>query len=57
MSFAVRRHRQAGCSSGALRLPLVIVTYHLSYGIGSLIGWWDVLRHGVGRARFGVLSR
>ena len=40
-----------------LRLPAVIAAYHLGYGIGTLVGWWDVLRHGHGRARFAKLTR
>jgi succinoglycan biosynthesis protein ExoA len=39
------------------RVPDVIVAYHFGYGIGSLIGWWDALRGGVGRERFGRLTR
>ncbi len=41
----------------ALRLPPVIAAYHLGYGIGSLVGWWDVLRGLPGRARFTRLTR
>jgi succinoglycan biosynthesis protein ExoA len=41
----------------ALRIPLVIVAYHLGYGIGSLAGGWDVLRGVPGRARFTRLTR
>ncbi|HET7795014.1 MAG TPA: glycosyltransferase family 2 protein, partial [Rhizobacter sp.] len=40
-----------------LRVPAVIAAYHLGYGIGSLIGWWDALRGGPGRARFARLTR
>jgi succinoglycan biosynthesis protein ExoA len=49
----------AGASWSLLpRLPLVIAAYHFGYGIGSLIGWWDVLRGvSVGRARLGSLTR
>lgn len=39
------------------RIPAVIAAYHLGYGIGSLVGGWDALRHGHGRARFGTLTR
>jgi glycosyltransferase involved in cell wall biosynthesis len=39
------------------RVPAVIAAYHLGYGIGSIIGWWDVLRHGRGRERFASLTR
>ncbi|MBX3622296.1 MAG: glycosyltransferase family 2 protein [Rhizobacter sp.] len=40
-----------------LRIPVVIVAYHLGYGVGSLAGWWDVLRGVPGRARFARLTR
>jgi succinoglycan biosynthesis protein ExoA len=40
-----------------LRIPAVIAAYHFGYGIGSIIGWWDVLRHGSGRPRFAKLTR
>ena len=40
-----------------LRVPVVIVAYHFGYGIGSLLGWWDALRHGRGRERFETLTR
>jgi len=39
-------------------LPLVIGAYHFGYGIGSLLGWADVLRGAAtGRARFAGLTR
>jgi len=56
MTMAVRRGQVLGPSILA-RIPAVIVTYHLSYGVGSLIGWWDVLWHRNGRARFATLTR
>jgi len=40
-----------------LRIPAVIAAYHVGYGTGSIIGWWDVLRHGSGRERFATLTR
>ncbi|MFO1250103.1 MAG: glycosyltransferase family 2 protein [Inhella sp.] len=41
-----------------LRAPLVIPTYHLAYGLGSLLGWADVLRGApAGRSRFARLTR
>lgn len=40
-----------------LRIPAVIAAYHFGYGIGSVIGWWDALRHGSGRERFAKLTR
>lgn len=40
-----------------LRIPAVIAAYHVGYGIGSVIGWWDALRHGSGRERFAKLTR
>jgi len=39
------------------RVPAVIAAYHFGYGIGSIIGWWDVVRHGEGRERFSTLTR
>lgn len=40
------------------RLPCVIAAYHFGYGIGSLAGWFDVMRGAqAGRARFGRLTR
>ncbi|MET0334221.1 MAG: glycosyltransferase family 2 protein, partial [Rhizobacter sp.] len=39
------------------RLPAVIVAYHVGYGIGSIVGWWDVLRGVTGRQRFARLTR
>jgi succinoglycan biosynthesis protein ExoA len=41
----------------AVRVPLAIAAYHLSYGAGSLLGAWDAWRHGRGRERFAVLTR
>ena len=40
-----------------LRIPAVIAAYHVGYGTGSIIGWWDVLRHGSGRERFATITR
>jgi glycosyltransferase involved in cell wall biosynthesis len=40
-----------------MRVPAVIGAYHVAYGIGSLFGWWDALRHGRGRERFAALTR
>ena len=40
------------------RLPAVIGAYHFAYGIGSLLGWADVLAGASsGRARFARLTR
>lgn len=40
------------------RLPLVIAAYHLGYGLGSLLGWFDVLRgRRQGRAGLSRLTR
>jgi hypothetical protein len=39
------------------RLPFVIGAYHLGYGIGSLVGWWDAALHHRGRPRFSALTR
>lgn len=40
-----------------LRLPLVIVTYHAGYGLGTLCGWFDVLRGRSPSPAFGTLTR
>jgi len=40
------------------RLPLVIAAYHTAYGLGSLMGWFDVSRGAVaGRGRFARITR
>ena len=49
--------QQGSPVSVVLRIPAVIAAYHLGYGIGSLAGWWDVLRGVSGRARFATLTR
>ncbi len=41
----------------ALRVPAVIATYHVAYGIGTIVGAFDVLRGRPGRERFAKLSR
>ena len=41
----------------AVRLPAVIAAYHVAYGIGTLIGAFDVLLGRRGRERFARLSR
>ena len=41
----------------ALRLPAVIAAYHVAYGIGTIVGAFDVLRGRSGRERFARLSR
>ena len=41
----------------ALRVPAVIATYHVAYGIGTILGAFDVLRGRPGRERFAKLSR
>jgi len=56
MTLGVARDRRPA-PAALVRVPAVIAAYHLSYGIGSLLGWWDVLRHGRGRARFSSLTR
>ena len=64
MSMNAARDAEAGLgmSDGAhlgilLRVPVVIVVYHVAYGIGSICGWWDALTRGRGRAAFGTSSR
>lgn len=39
------------------RVAAVIAAQQLAYGIGSIVGAWDLLRHGRGRARFARLTR
>ena len=56
MTLAVWQQQRASLAVG-LRIPGVIAAYHLGYGIGSLAGWWDVLRGVNGRARFATLTR
>ncbi len=41
----------------AWRVPAVIVTYHLAYGIGSIVGAFDVLSHRPPSDRFSTLTR
>lgn len=41
----------------ACRVPLVVVAYHLGYGIGSLFGAWDAARGVEGRPGFASLTR
>lgn len=43
-------------AAACMRVPAVIAVYHVSYGIGSLFGWWDALRHGRGHERFASLT-
>jgi succinoglycan biosynthesis protein ExoA len=38
-------------------LPDVIAAYHLGYGLGSLRGWWDVLRRRAPDPAYGRLTR
>jgi len=56
MSAAIAVEQGLGFAA-LVRVPAVIAAYHLAYGIGSLLGWWDVLRHGEGRERFASLTR
>lgn len=56
MAGAVAAENRLGVDA-LCRVPAVIATYHLAYGVGSLLGWWDALRHGRGRERFASLSR
>ncbi len=51
---AARAHLSA---AALVRVPVVIAAYHVGYGIGTLFGAWDALRHGRGRARFAALTR
>jgi hypothetical protein len=44
-------------AAAALRVPAVVVAYHVAYGIGTILGAFDALVHGRGRERFAKLSR
>ncbi|CAN7698873.1 glycosyltransferase family 2 protein [Variovorax sp. LjRoot130] len=49
---------KAGVGISALsRVPMVIAAYHFGYGLGSLLGFWDVLRGGRANERFAALTR
>jgi succinoglycan biosynthesis protein ExoA len=39
------------------RIPMVVITCHLAYGIGTLAGWADVLRGARAAKRFSTLTR
>ena len=41
----------------AWRVPAVIATYHVAYGIGSIVGAFDVLSHRPPSDRFSTLTR
>jgi succinoglycan biosynthesis protein ExoA len=56
LTVAVAAGRWPGGAALAL-VPAVIVTYHLAYGAGSLLGWFDVLRGARGSERFASLTR
>ena len=56
MTVAVAAERLPGWAAVAC-VPAVIATYHVGYGMGSLLGGWDALFHGHGRAGFASLTR
>jgi len=56
LTAAVAVERRPGAAA-LLRVPAVIAAYHLGYGLGSLWGWFDVLRGRAGAARFSQLTR
>ena len=56
MTMAVATDQRLSAAA-VWRVPAVIAAYHVGYGIGSLFGWWDALRHGHGRERFAALTR
>lgn len=43
--------------AGMMRVAAVVAAYHVGYGIGSLMGWFDVVCGGRGRGRFASLTR
>lgn len=56
LTAAVAVERRPGAAA-LLRVPAVVAAYHLGYGLGSLWGWFDVLRGRSGAARFAQLTR
>ena len=56
MTFALLRDTPQPLAV-ALRLPAVIATCHVAYGIGTIVGAFDALRGRPGRERFATLSR
>jgi glycosyltransferase involved in cell wall biosynthesis len=56
LTAAVAVERRPGVAA-LLRVPAVVAAYHLGYGLGSLRGWFDVLRGRAGDARFAGLTR
>jgi glycosyltransferase involved in cell wall biosynthesis len=56
LTLGVARERRP-TPAALVRVPAVIAAYHVGYGIGTLLGAWDALRHGRGRSRFASLTR
>ncbi|HSV68835.1 MAG TPA: glycosyltransferase family 2 protein [Methylibium sp.] len=56
LAASVAIARKAGWSLLA-RLPFVIAATHVGYGLGTLRGWYDALRHGRPSPAFGALTR
>lgn len=56
MSLGVAHAARPGAAA-LLRVPAVIATYHVAYGLGSIAGWYDALLARAGRARFARLTR
>ena len=56
MTVVIARHAPLDFSA-LMCVPAVIAAYHFGYGVGSLLGWWDVLHGGRARERFATLTR
>ncbi len=57
-AMTVGASRRAGLAARAVCcVPAVIATYHVSYGIGSILGAFDTVFARAGRARFGRMTR
>jgi succinoglycan biosynthesis protein ExoA len=50
-------HRERLDAATLALVPLVIAAYHVGYGIGSILGWCDVLRGAGPNERFTTLTR
>ena len=57
LTASVAGQGSARRASVLLRVPAVIVAYHVGYGLGSLAGAWDAWRHGRGRPSSAGLTR
>jgi glycosyltransferase involved in cell wall biosynthesis len=56
MTVAIARSARPRAAA-LVRVPLVIGASHVAYGLGSIAGWFDVVRGRRGRSRFTALTR